>query len=96
MFDYCIVGSGLFGSIFAYEASKRGKKCLVVEKRNHIGGNCYTKTQENVNVHTYGAHIFRTDSKEIWDYVRQFADFNHFINSPLANYKGEIYNLPLI
>lgn len=94
MFDYCVVGSGLFGSIFAYEASKRGKKCLVVEKRNHIGGNCYTKTQENINVHLYGAHIFRTSSKAIWDYVRQFADFNHFINSPLANYKGEIYNLP--
>lgn len=94
MFDYCIVGSGLFGSVFAYEASKRGKKCLMLEKRNHIGGNCYTKTQENINVHTYGAHIFRTDSKEIWDYVRQFADFNHFINSPLANYKGAIYNLP--
>ncbi len=94
MFDYCIVGSGLFGSIFAYEASKRGKKCLVIEKRNHIGGNCYTKTQENINIHTYGAHIFRTDSQNIWEYMQQFCTFNHFINSPLANYKGEIYNLP--
>lgn len=94
MFDYCVVGSGLFGSIFAYEASKRGKKCLIVEKRNHIGGNCYTKSQENINVHTYGAHIFRTDSQSIWEYMQQFCSFNHFINSPLANYKGEIYNLP--
>lgn len=94
MFDYCIVGSGLFGSIFAYEASKRGKKCLVVEKRESIGGNCYTKTQENINVHLYGAHIFRTDSQAIWEYMQQFCTFNHFINSPLANYKGEIYNLP--
>lgn len=94
MFDYCIVGSGLFGSIFAYEASKRGKKCLMVEKRKSIGGNCYTKSQEDINIHTYGAHIFRTDSKDIWEYMSQFCEFNHFINSPLANYKGEIYNLP--
>lgn len=93
-YDYLIVGSGLFGSIFAYEAKKRGKACLVVEKRSHIGGNCYTKEEENINVHLYGAHIFRTDSKEIWDYMQQFCEFNHFINSPIANYKGEIYNLP--
>lgn len=94
VFDYLIVGSGFFGSIFAYEASKRGKKCLVVEKRNHIGGNCYTAHKEDINVHTYGAHIFRTDSIKIWQYVKQFCELNHFINSPLANYKGEIYNLP--
>ncbi|MBX7491572.1 UDP-galactopyranose mutase [Helicobacter turcicus] len=94
MFDYCIVGSGLFGSIFAYEANKRGKKCLVIERRNHIGGNCYTKLKENINIHAYGAHIFRTDSKQIWDYMQEFCTFNHFINSPIANFKGEIYNLP--
>ena len=94
MFDYLIVGSGLFGSIFAYEASKRGKKCLVTEKRAHIGGNCYTKKEEGINVYLYGAHIFRTDSLEVWRYMQNFCEFNHFINSPIANYKGEIYNLP--
>ena len=94
MYDYLIVGSGLFGAIFAYEATKKGKKCLVVEKRNHIGGNCYTKQENGINIHLYGAHIFRTSDKEIWDYMQQFCTFNHFINSPIANYKGEIYNLP--
>ncbi|MEB2817962.1 FAD-dependent oxidoreductase, partial [Campylobacter upsaliensis] len=94
MYDYLIVGAGLFGSIFAYEASKRGKKCLVLERREHIGGNCYTKEMVGINVHYYGAHIFRTDEKRIWDYMQQFCEFNHFINSPIANYKGEIYNLP--
>ena len=93
-YDYLIVGSGLFGAIFAYEASKIGKKCLVVEKRSHIGGNCYTKQENGINVHLYGAHIFRTSDKQIWDYMQQFCTFNHFINSPIANYKGEIYNLP--
>ena len=92
MYDYLIVGSGLFGAIFAYEATKKGKKCLVVEKRNHIGGNCYTKQENGINIHLYGAHIFRTSDKEIWDYMQQFCTFNHFINSPIANYKGEIYN----
>ena len=149
MFDYLVVGAGLFGSVFAYEASKRGKKCLVIDKRSHIGGNCFTKSvfadklistqeissilnenlaknsqncvnlransqknshilktnpksQDNlqnssktpINVHIYGAHIFHTSNAKIWDYIRHFADFNHFINSPLANYKGKIYNLP--
>ncbi|MCH5335940.1 MAG: NAD(P)-binding protein, partial [Campylobacter sp.] len=94
LYDYCIVGSGLFGSIFAYEASKIRKKCLVLEKRNHIGGNCYTKNEENIHIHYYGAHIFRTSDKKIWDYMSEFCEFNHFINSPIANYKGEIYNLP--
>lgn len=94
MYDYLIIGSGLFGSIFAYEANKKGLKCLVVEKRNHIGGNCYTENIESINVHKYGAHIFRTSDKTIWEYMQQFCEFNHFINSPIANYKGEIYNLP--
>ena len=94
MYDYLIVGSGLFGSIFAYEAKKRGKKCLVIDKRDHIGGNVYTEEIEGINVHKYGAHIFHTNNKRIWDYVNQFAEFNRYTNSPVANYKGEIYNLP--
>lgn len=94
MYDYLVVGSGLFGSIFAHEASQKGFKCLVVEKREHIGGNCYTSNKEGINIHCYGAHIFRTSDKEIWDYMEQFCEFNHFINSPIANFKGEIYNLP--
>lgn len=94
MYDYLIVGSGLFGSVFAYEASKRGKKCLVIDKRDHIGGNVYTENIEGINVHKYGPHIFHTNNKRIWDYVNQFAEFNRFTNSPIANYRGEIYNLP--
>lgn len=94
MYDYLIVGAGLFGSVFAYEAGKRGKKCLVVEKRDHIGGNIYTYEADGINIHKYGAHIFHTSDKKIWDYVNQFASFNNFVNSPIANYKGEIYNLP--
>ncbi|EJV0415290.1 NAD(P)-binding protein, partial [Campylobacter jejuni] len=94
MYDYLIIGSGLFGSIFAYEASKKGYKCLVLEKRSHIGGNCYTENTENINIHKYGAHIFRTSDYDIWKYMQQFCKFNHFINSPIANFKGEIYNLP--
>ena len=93
-YDYIIVGSGLFGSIIAYEMTKKGKKCLVIEKRPHIGGNVYTENTENINVHKYGAHIFHTNSKEVWDYINQFADFNRYTNSPVANYKGELYNLP--
>lgn len=93
-YDYLIVGSGLFGSIFAYEAKKRGKKCLVVERRNHIGGNIYCEQQDGINIHKYGAHIFHTSNKKVWDYVNQFAEFNNYINSPVANYNGEIYNLP--
>lgn len=94
MYDYLIVGSGLFGSIFAYEAGKKGKQCLVVEKRYHIGGNIYTKEVEGIQVHQYGAHIFHTSNREVWEYVQQFAEFNRYTNSPVANYKGEIYNLP--
>ena len=93
-YDYLIVGSGLFGSIFAYEASQRGKTCLVIDKRNHIGGNIYTKEIEGINVHKYGAHIFHTSNKEVWEYIQQFATFNRYTNSPIANYKGEIYNMP--
>jgi len=93
-YDYLIVGAGLFGSTFAYEAAKRGKKVKVIDKRNHIAGNVYTHEMEGIQVHKYGAHIFHTNNKEIWNYVNQFAEFNHFINSPIANYKGEIYNLP--
>lgn len=93
-YDYLIVGAGLFGSIFAYEAKKRGKKCLVIDKRDHIGGNIYCEKIEGINVHKYGAHIFHTSDKNIWNYINQFAEFNNYINSPIANYKGEIYNLP--
>lgn len=93
-FDYLIVGAGLFGSVFAYEATQRGKKCLVIDKRNHIAGNIYTENIEGINVHKYGAHIFHTSDKTIWEYVNRFADFNNFINSPIASYKDELYNLP--
>ncbi|MCR4736067.1 MAG: UDP-galactopyranose mutase, partial [Treponema sp.] len=93
-FDYLIVGSGLFGSVFAYEAGKKGKKCLVIDKRPHMGGNIYTENIEGINVHKYGAHIFHTSDKKIWDYVNQFAEFNRYTNSPIARYKDEVYNLP--
>ncbi len=93
-YDYLIVGAGLYGCIFAYEMKKRGKTCLVIDKREHIGGNIYTESVEGINVHKYGAHIFHTSNKKVWDYVNQFAQFNNYINSPIANYKGEIYNLP--
>lgn len=94
MYDYLIVGSGLFGSIFAYEANKKGKKCLVIDKRNHVGGNIYTEKIEKINVHKYGAHIFHTSNKEVWNYINQFAEFNRYTNSPVARYKNEVYNLP--
>lgn len=94
MYDYIIVGAGFFGSVFAYEANKRGKKVLVLEKRNHIGGNAYTKKIENIHVHYYGAHIFHTKDEEIWKYINQFTKLNHYINSPIARYKNEVYNLP--
>ena len=94
MYDYLIVGAGLFGSIVACEARKLGKRCLVVEKRNHIGGNVYTEEIEGIQVHRYGAHIFHTSNKAVWDYINQFAEFNRYTNSPVAYYKGEIYNLP--
>ena len=93
-YDYLIVGSGLFGSVFAHEMTKKGKKCLVIERRDHIGGNVYTEEKENINVHKYGAHIFHTSNKEVWNYINQFAEFNRYTNSPVANYKGELYNLP--
>ncbi|KEI76676.1 UDP-galactopyranose mutase [Clostridium botulinum B2 128] len=94
MYDYLIVGAGLFGSIFAYEATKRGKRCLVIDKRNHIGGNIYCDNIEEINIHKYGAHIFHTSDKDIWNYINRFIEFNRFTNSPIANYKGELYNLP--
>ena len=93
-YDYLIVGAGLFGAVFAYEANKRGKSCLVIDKRDHIAGNIYCEKIEGINVHKYGAHIFHTSNKKIWDYINQFAEFNHYINSPVASYKDELYNLP--
>lgn len=93
-YDYLIVGSGLYGSVFAYEAKKKGKKCLVIDKRPHIGGNVYCEEIEGINVHKYGAHIFHTSNKKIWEYINQFAEFNNYINSPVAIYKDELYNLP--
>ena len=93
-YDYVIVGAGLFGATFAHEATKQGKRCLVIEKRNHIGGNIYTEKIQGIQVHRYGAHIFHTSNEEVWKYVNQFTKFNHFVNSPLANYKGKLYNLP--
>lgn len=93
-YDYLIVGAGLFGSVFAYEAHKRGKSCLVIDKRDHIGGNIYCEKVEGINVHKYGAHIFHTSNKKIWEYINQFAEFNNYINSPIAVYKDELYNLP--
>lgn len=93
-YDFLIVGAGLFGSTFAYEMSKKGKKCLIIDRRNHIGGNIYCENINGINIHKYGAHIFHTSNKEIWEYVNQFAEFNNYINSPIANYKGELYNLP--
>ena len=93
-YDYLIVGAGITGAVFAHEMTERGKKCLVIEKREHIGGNIYDVEQDGILVHRYGAHIFHTSDLRIWDYVQQFSDFNHFINCPVANYCGEIYNLP--
>lgn len=93
-YDFLIVGAGLFGAVFASEANKAGKKCLVIDKRNHIGGNVYTEKIEGINVHKYGAHIFHTNNKEVWDYLNEYITFNRFTNSPVANYKGELYSLP--
>ena len=93
-YDYLIVGSGLYGAICAHELNKKGKKCLVVEKREHIGGNIYTEEIEGINVHRYGAHIFHTSDKAIWEYITKFAEFNNYVNSPVARYKNELYNLP--
>lgn len=93
-YDYLIVGAGLFGATFAYEIKKRGKTCLVIDKRNHIAGNIYTREQNGIQIHKYGAHIFHTSDREIWQYINQFAEFNQFVNSPVARYKNELYNLP--
>ena len=93
-YQYLVVGAGLFGAVFASEMTKNGKKCLVIEKRNHIAGNIYTKEEKGIRVHQYGAHIFHTSDKEVWDYVNTLAEFNHYINSPVASYKDELYNLP--
>ena len=93
-YDYLIVGAGLFGAVFAHEARKAGRRCLVIDRRSYIAGNVYTEPVEGINVHRYGAHIFHTNSREVWAYVGQFAEFNRSINSPIANYHGEIYNLP--
>lgn len=94
MYDYLIVGAGLYGAVCAHELTKRGKLCLVIDRRDHIAGNIYTENISGINVHKYGAHIFHTSDREIWDYVNQFAEFNHYINSPIAIYKDELYNLP--
>ena len=93
-YDYLVVGSGLYGAVFAHEAKKKGKTCLVIDKRPHIGGNIYCENIEGINVHKYGAHIFHTSNKQVWDYINQFAEFNNYINSPVAIYKNELYNLP--
>ncbi|WP_300845688.1 NAD(P)-binding protein, partial [uncultured Dubosiella sp.] len=93
-YDYLVVGTGLFGAVFAQQAKAKGKKVLMVEKRDHVAGNIYTKTMDRIHVHVYGAHIFHTNNRMVWDYVNQFAEFNRFTNSPVANYKGELYSLP--
>ncbi len=93
-YDYLIVGAGLFGAVVAYEMTKRGKRCLVIDKRDHIAGNIYTKEIENIQVHMYGAHIFHTSNQKVWEYMNQFAEFNHYINAPIAVYEDELYNLP--
>lgn len=94
MYDYLIVGAGLFGAVFAHEAKKKGKKCLVIDKRSHIGGNIYTERIADIAVHKYGAHIFHTSNREVWEYIQQFAEFNRYTNSPVANFHGEIYSMP--
>lgn len=94
MYDYLIVGAGLFGAVFAEQMKEKGKRCLVIDRREHIAGNLYSKEIEGIQVHMYGPHIFHTDIKEVWEYVNRYADFNHFVYSPIANYNGELYNLP--
>ncbi len=94
MYDYLIVGAGPFGSVFAHEANKRGKKCLVIDKRDHIAGHIYSEDADGIQIHKYGAHIFHTSNRRIWNYVNKFAEFNHYVNSPIAIYKDELYNLP--
>lgn len=94
MYDFLIVGAGLYGAVFAQQAHAAGKRCLVIDRRAHIGGNAFTREVENINVHEYGAHIFHTGDRDVWAYVNRFAEFNHYIHSPIANYRGELYNLP--
>ena len=94
MYDYLIVGSGLFGAVFSHEAKAKGKSCLVLERRGHTGGNVYCEEKEGINIHKYGAHIFHTSNKEVWDFVNAIVPFNRYTNSPIANYHGELYNLP--
>ena len=94
MYDYLIVGAGLFGAVFAREATDAGKSCLIIDRRDHIGGNIYTQSVEGISVHRYGAHIFHTSDQEVWDYVNRFVRFNNYINSPIAFYREELYNLP--
>ena len=93
-YDYLIVGSGLFGATFAYKVMQAGKKCLVIDKRSHLGGNVYCENMEGINVHKYGAHIFHTNNKEVWEFVNSVVEFNRYTNCPVANYKGSLYNLP--
>ncbi|MBR3622327.1 MAG: NAD(P)-binding protein, partial [Selenomonadaceae bacterium] len=94
MYDYLIVGAGLYGAVFARQMTDKGKRALVVERRSHIAGNVYSKEIEGIQVHQYGPHIFHTDNEDVWAYVNRFARFNHFVYSPVANYGGELYNLP--
>ncbi len=94
-YDYLVIGAGLFGSVFAHEAAERGKKCIVIDRRKHIGGNLYCQNIEGINVHKYGPHIFHTSNKVVWKYIQKFAEFNNFLNSPIAIYKSEVYNLPI-
>ena len=94
IYDYLIVGAGLYGAVFAHEATKAGRRCLVVEKRGHTGGNLYCENRDGINIHRYGAHIFHTSNRSVWEYVNKFAEFNNYINSPIANFHGEIYNMP--
>ena len=94
IYDYLIVGSGLFGSVFAQIMNENGKKCLVIDKRNHTGGNIYTKEESDIKIHWYGAHIFHTDNEEVWHYINRFAKFNNYVNSPVAYSEGRLYNLP--
>ena len=93
-YDYLIVGAGLFGATFAHEAVRAGKRCLVIDRRGHLAGNAHMEIVEGIPVHRYGAHIFHTSDREVWDFVHRFASFNHFVNSPIAIYKDEVYNLP--
>ena len=92
--DYLVVGAGLFCSVFAYKAKRQGKKCLVIDRRPQLGGNLYCEDREGIHVHKYGAHIFHTSNKEVWDFVNSIVEFNRYTNSPVANYKGKLYNLP--